>query len=92
MPRVEACFDKKHPILELNNTKIQNIESVIKYSRMNRHIKNIDLSNSNITIRHIEKLAAAILPKYDLERNILPLRLETLDLSRNGKQINIETG
>ena len=66
----------QHPTsLELNDTKIQNIESVLKYIRLTRSIKSLDLSYTNMSIRPIQKLTRALVTRE--------IHISTLTLSRN---------
>ena len=68
---------KNHSSLELNDTKIQNIESVLKYVRLTRTVKSLDLSYTNLSPRAIQKIV------IDLNDREYPLYLSTLNLSRN---------
>ena len=75
LPRVEGSLVKNHPQLELNDTKIQNIESVLKYIRLTKAVKSLDISYTNMSMRPVQKLTRALCTRE--------IHLSTLILSRN---------
>ena len=76
-PKVEGAFMRGKPInsLDLSDSKIQNIESVLKYIRLTKAVKSLDLSFTNLSDRAIQKVVRSLIARE--------INLNTLILSRN---------
>ena len=61
--------------LDLNGTKIYNIESVLKYVRLTKSLKALGLSNTNLDEKAITKLTIALIGRE--------VNLSKLDISKN---------
>ena len=61
--------------LDLNGSKIYNIESVLKYVRLTKSLKALGLSNTNLDEKAITKLTIALIGRE--------VNLSKLDISKN---------
>ena len=61
--------------LDLNGSKIYNIESVLKYVRLTKSLKALGLSNTNLDEKAITKLTIALIGRE--------VNLSKLDISMN---------
>ena len=75
-PRINQSLEHKPTILELNDSHIQNIQSVLKYVRHNHHLREIDLSFTDLKSKDVARLVETI-----ANREIH--HINTLNLSRN---------
>jgi len=75
IPRVDWAKLKSTHHLELNDLKIQNIESVLKYIRLTKYVKSLDLSCTNLSVNAYRKIVSALASRE--------INLNRLNLSRN---------
>ena len=75
LPIVKKSLGKHLASLDLSGAQIFNMESVLKYVRLTKSLKALDLSNTNLGERQITKLTRALMGRE--------IHLSKLDLSRN---------
>lgn len=75
-PRMNQSLEHRPTVLELNDAKIQNIQSVLKYTRHNHHLRSIDLSFTDLGGKDVARIVQDI-----ASREIH--HIQTLNLSRN---------